>query len=386
MSPPYKLIDEATGTTIWEGMDTAPGRFIEVWSGPQPSAPMERISDGALERPDDSTPVDPPPIDPPPIDPNPLPPTGESMDYPKNEDELRACLAFYATNTIVGQLDPRTKVEISQPIVLSANSGRPWGVDGNFAEIIYRGSGDDVLRIEGVANVNNRGLTLKNLVLDGGDAGNMSGGGAAACLRVSAPLGDVGPIYKFHLENIWASGAVNGIVLEGGVYEGTCMNMHIENCTGDGMVLRHMPQTPEGKAPVVSNVLIWHLNSSRNYGCGFRTVYSVYLVGGSFVLNGGGGVVAPDGIRGALCCNGENTGGDAQAVFDVPSNGYGSYIAGGGEASSDGATVCRKWNGSAWEDVGKPLLYYIACADGVLQETNHVSYYGAGQNPMRVKA
>jgi len=376
MTPPYKLVDMATGQDVpnFVGMDTAEGRYIEVYSGPAAGAPDTRISDGALLRTDGQ-------IDPPDPGPEPLPPTGESMDYPKNEEELRACLAFYATNTIVGQLDPRTKVEISSPIVLSANSGRPWGVDGNYAEIIYRGSGDDVLRVEGIANVNNRGLTLKNLVLDGGDGGNMSGGGAASCLRVTAPLGDNGPIYRFQLENIHCSGAVNGIVLEGGVYEGEIRGAYIENCTGDGMVLRHMPQTPEGKAPVVSNILIWHLNSSRNYGCGLLSVYSVYLVGGSFVLNGGGGVVAPDGIRGALCVNGENTG---ESVFKLGSNGYGSVISGGGEASSDGATVCRRWDGSQWHDVGKPLLYYADVPDGVIVDQAHCSYYGSGSNPMAV--
>ena len=279
---------------------------------------------------------------------------------------------------------PRTNVEVHSPIVIQVpGSGTPWGVDGHYAKINYKGSGGDVLCFMGTAGVNNRGLTVKNLVLDGGDGGNMSGGGASSCLRLSAPLGDNGPIYKFHLENIYTSGAVNGVVLEGGVYEGECKNIHAENCTGDGIVLRHMEQTPEGKAPVVSNVLLIHINSSRNFGCGLRTVYSVYLVGGSFVLNGGGGVVAPTGIRGAIMCNGENTGGEAQAVFDVPDNGYGSYIE-MGEASSDGATVCRKWTGSAWEDVGKPLLYYIAMGGGVHEAQNHVSYYGSGSNPMRV--
>jgi len=167
------------------------------------------------------------------------------------------------------------------------------------------------------------------------------------------------------------------------VYEGELRGMYVENCTGDGVILRHLPNIEGAKNPVVSNVLMWHINSSRNYGAGIRTVYSVYLFGGSFILNGGGGVVAPDGIRGAWGCNGENTGGENQCVFDVPSNGYGSFIE-GGEASSDGVTLCRKWNGSAWEDVGKPLLYYINMGQGVIQEANHCSYYGAGGNPMRV--
>jgi len=388
MVPPYKLIDQATGHTAlgpngeaWEYMDVQPGHTLELFDttpSDPPGAPWSRVSPSAIVRPGD----EPPPIDPPPIDP--LPPSEYAMDYPTNEAQLRDCLMTYASANYVGMLDPRVNIETSAPIVIpAANSGSPWGVNGNYAKVTYRGSGDDVIRIEGVQGVNSRGLTIRNLVLDGGDGGNMSGGGAAACLRVTAPLGDNGPVYRFGIMDVFTSGSVNGLILEGGVYEGEMKNIHIENCTGDGIILRHLPQTPEGKAPVVSNVLMIHINSSRNYGCGLRTVYSVYLVGGSFVLNGGGGVVAPDGIRGAIMCNGENTGGAAQAVFDVPSNGYGSYIE-MGEASSDGATVCRKWNGSAWEDVGQPLLYYIAMGDGVHEAQNHVSYYGGGTNPMRV--
>lgn len=381
MSPPYKLVDMATGEDVpdFVGMDTAPGRFIEVYSGPAASNPDTRISGGALQRPGDN----PDPPDPP----DPTPPSGDSMDYPKTEQELRQCLMSYVDNNYVGILDPRTNVDIHDTIVIPtrSGSGSPWGVNGNYAKINFKGSGKDALRFEGVQGVNNRGLTVKNLVIDGGDGGNMSGSGAKACLNLSAPLGDNGPIYRFHIENVFLSGAVNGLMIEGGVYEGEVRGIYAENCTGDGIVLRHMmnPIPPGGKNPIVSNVLFWHVNSSRNYGAGMRTVYSIYLVGGSFILNGGGGVVAPEGIRGAIFSNGENTGGENQCVFDVPSNGYGSVIE-IGEASSDGQTRCRKWTGSEWVDVGKPLLYYIAMGQGVTEKDNHVSYYGGGSNPMRV--
>jgi len=393
MVPPYKLIDQATGHTAlgpngeaWEYMDVQPGHTLELFDttpSDPPGAPWSRVSPSAIVRPgDEPPPIDPPPIDPPPIDP--LPPSEYAMDYPTNEAQLRDCLMTYASANYVGMLDPRVNIETSAAIVIpAANSGRPWGVNGNYASITYRGSGDDVIRIEGVQGVNSRGLTIRNLVLDGGDGGNMSGGGAAACLRVTAPLGDNGPVYRFGIMDVFTSGSVNGLILEGGVYEGELRGLYCENHTGDGIILRHLPASDTAKGPIVSNVLMWHINSSRNYGAGLRTVYSVYLVGGSFILNGGGGVIAPDGIRGAWACNGENTGGENQCVFDVPSNGYGSFIE-GGEASSDGATHCRKWNGTAWESVGKPLLYYIAMGNGVIQQANHVSYYGGGSNPMRV--
>ena len=398
MTPPYRMVDQATGETatgpsgeVWEYMDVPPGHKMELYdTTATDGSPWPRVSPSEIVRPDAGVPPIGPPIDPPPIDPiDPppiLPPTGEGMDYPTNEQQLNECLQMYAASTYVGMLDPRVNIEISSPIVIQApGSGVPWGVNGNYAKITYRGSGDDLLRIEGSAGVNNRGLTIRNLVLDGGDGGNMSGAGAAACLRVTAPLGDNGPIYRFGIMDVFTSGSVNGLILEGGVYEGELRGLYCENHTGDGIILRHLPASDTAKGPIVSNVLMWHINSSRNYGAGLRTVYSVYLFGGSFILNGGGGVVAPDGIRGAWGCNGENTGGEKQCVFDVPSNGYGSVIV-GGEASSDGATHCRKWTGSDWESVGKPLLYYIACDDNVIQQANHVSYYGGGQNPMRVKA
>jgi hypothetical protein len=386
--PPYELRDKATGQVVpdFDNMDTAPGRFIEVYSGTASGNPDTRISGGALERPSDGAPPDPNPPDPPDPGPDPVPPSGAGMDYPTNEQQLRDCLNMYAASTYVGMLDPRVNIETSSPIVIQApGSGVPWGVNGNYAKITYRGSGGDLLRFEGTQGVNNRGLTIRNLVLDGGDGGNMSGGGAEACLRLSAPLGDNGPIYRFGIMDVFTSGSINGLILEGGVYEGELRGLYCENHTGDGIILRHMldPLPPGSKGPVVSNVLMWHVNSSRNYGAGLRTVYSVYLFGGSFILNGGGGVVAPDGIRGAWGCNGENTGGENQCVFDVPSNGYGSYIE-GGEASSDGSTHCRKWTGSEWLSVGKPLLYYIAMGPGVTQEANHCSYYGGGGNPMQV--
>lgn len=386
MSPPYRLLDQATGEVAlgpngepWEDMDVPAGHKMELYDTSDMN--WARVSPSELVRPDDGG-VDPPD---PPDPPDPTPPSGDSMDYPKNESELRQVLQSYRDNNYVGMLDPRTNVDTTQTIEIATTSqaGSPWGVNGNYAKINYRGNGGDVLRFKGAPGVNNRGLTVKNLVIDGGDAGNMSGGGGAACLNLSAPLGDNGPIYRFHLENLFLSGAINGLICEGGVYEGELRGMYVENCTGDGVILRHLPNIDGAKNPIVSNVLMWHINSSRNFGAGIRTVYSVYLFGGSFILNGGGGVVAPDGLRGAWGCNGENTGGENQCVFDVPSNGYGSFIE-GGEASSDGATLCRRWNGSAWEDVGKPLLYYIAMGQGVTELGNHCSYYGGGQNPMRV--
>ena len=387
MTPPYRMIDQATGETatgpngeLWENMDTAAGHTLELYDTTDNTTYWPRISPSAIVRPGGDPPPDPTPPDPP------TPPSGAGMDKPTNEQQLRDALNTYKNENYVGMLDPTTQVEISSTIQIDCggNAGYPWGVNGNYAKFIYRGQGGDVLLFNGIAGSGNVGLTVKNLLIEGGDSANMGGGGASSCLRVSAPLGDNGSIYRFHIENLFALGAVNGLILEGGVFEGEVRGAYIEKCTGDGFVMRHLPNIDGAKNPVVSNILIWHLNSSRNYGAGLRTVYSVNMIGGSFILNGGGGVVAPDGIRYAGACNGENTGGQAQAVFDIPSNGYGSVISGGGEASSDGWSKCRKWTGNEWVDVGKPLLYFVKAAAGVIVNESHVSYYGEGSNPMQV--
>jgi len=330
-----------------------------------------------------------PPPDPPepiPPDPEPIPPqpSGDDMDKPTTSDELRACLQRYADGNYVGMLDPTTRVDITDTIEIAqrANSGAPWGVNGNYARLTYKGpAGRDALRFIGVQDVSNRGLTIEKLVIDGSDP-YMNKTGADACLRLSAPLGDYGPLYKFTIRDVFTMCAVNGIVIEGGVYEGMMENTHAENCTGDGILLRHLNLGQSGQG-VVSNVVMLHPNASRNLGAGINTVYSVYIIGGGFILNGNGAIRGADGVRGIIACNGENTAGKEGAAFVVPSNGYGSVIQ-MCEGSSDGSTHCRKWNGTAWESVGGPMLYLMDIAGGVAQHDNHVSYYGNAPNPMHV--
>src|SRR5262249_52282208 len=159
-----------------------------------------------------------------------------------------------------------------------------------------------------------------------------NGSGANACLRLSAPMGDGGPLYKFTLSDIFCSTGQYGIVLEGGVYEGALYNCHAENMERDGMMMQHLPNNA-----IVSNILVVGPNMSRNFGAGIRPVYSCNIIGGSFILNGDGGVNAEGGCRVIAYSNGENTAGKDQACFVLQSNGYGSLVF-GNEASSDGKT------------------------------------------------
>jgi|GEM_PF-3045931 len=380
MAPPYKLIDVATGQVVqtdgqsWDNMDTQPGNTIEVYSGTVTGGPNARISPGEIIRPPNTDP-DPGP------GPDPTPPSGADMDYPLNETQLAQFLQSYANNGIIGQLDPRTKVTVTKTITIKQSNngaGSPWGVDGNGAKITWGGAaGQDMLQYVGVQGVNNRGLTVRGLFMDGN---GYAGGAAGACLKLSAPLGDSGPIYEFLIEDVYTVYATNGLFLEGGVYEGMCLNVHAQNHNADGIFMQNL-----SNGAVVSNVSLLHPNCSRNFGAGIHSVYSCDIKFGSFVLNALGGVVAPAGLRSASQCNGENTG---EAVFVVGSKGgYGCAIS-SCEASSDGQTVCRKFQNGVWVSLGKPELYLINWSDGsgtgTVQQMNHCSYYGSGTNPMRV--
>jgi hypothetical protein len=386
MTPPYKLLDQATGEEIFADMDTAPGQYIEVWSGPSPSSPIARISPGALLRPGDP-PVEPPiepPIDPPvepPIDPIPPTPGDDGMDSVTNETELRDALQTYANEARVGSCGSKTPVIMTKPIVIKQQScdGFPWGVNGNFLRVLWQGpAGQDMITYQGVNGVQNRGLFIEKLCMDGNGWGGSPGG---SCLKIYAPDGDPGSIYKFTLRDIFTNYASHGVHLAGAVFEGLMENIHAENHTGDGIYMEHLGL--DGMAPwsIVSNVMIVHPNASRNFGAGMRQVYSVNSILGSYVLNAAGGIVGPDGIRAVMLSNGENTG---EQLFVLSSNGYGS-ITQANEGSTDGNTRCRKYEGGQWVDVGKPMLYGT---NNVEQhdEANHMSYYGDGsQSPRWMK-
>ena len=376
MSPPYKLVDQETGEEVFVDMDTAPGKFIEVWSGDTPSAPMARISSGALERPGA---VDPPdPIDPP--DP-PNPPTGgNGMDEIQNEDQLRDALLTYAHECRVGIAYSKAPITMTKTIEVAqqANDGTPWGANLNFMKLLWNGpGGEDMLRFRGVVGVSNSCLWLERASFFGN---GYSGAPARDCVSLYAPDGDPGCIYKFTLQHIFTDWATHGIALLGAVFEGLISNCHAQNMTSNGIHMEHLNVGSPTQA-IVSNVAMMHPNSSRNFGAGVRQVYSANSIFGSYVLNAQGGINAPDGLRRALASNGENTG---EAVFIIGQNGYGSVID-GCEGSTNGVTVSRKYENGQWVDMGKPQLYVIDDnGAGVPQAGNHISYYGSGGHDVAV--
>ena len=294
-----------------------------------------------------------------------------SLIWARNETEFAQALQSGADENFVPMFDPRTKVTLTKTIIIKQlkHDGTTWGANGNHAKIEWAGAGGaDMIVYQGVRGVANRGLFLEKFYLNGGGYNREPAG---ACLKLYAPDGDAGSLYKFTLRDIYTAYGTYGIVLQGAVFEGMCENVHGENHRKDGMFMQHTNVNKDNRG-IVSNVQLIHPNMSRNLGAGVRSVYSCNAAFGSFVLNADGGIVAPEGLRVGFANNGENTG---EAVYVVPSNGYGSNIL-YSEGSTDGATHARQFVNGEWVSVGKPQLYLLSRGAGVNETGNHVATYG----------
>jgi hypothetical protein len=399
MNPPYKFVDEADNKTVWtkdgqqvpegtagavewKGIDATPGGRVSIYDE---TGGWARVSPDSLIYPG-GTPPDPNP-DPNPNPepepnptPGPIPSAGDSMDKPTNQTQLRDALETYRLEKRVGIFDPRTEIEITSTVqVGAAGASVPWGVNGNFAKIRYVGSGGhDMIVFRGTKGAADRCLVVEKLTLQGNGSASPRAG---TCLRIYAPEGDPGSFYKFKIKDIYTDYATHGFKLEGAVFEGYLDNIHAENHSSHGMVCLHT-HTPGEHQGIISNVNIVHPNLSRNTGAGLLCTYSTNVILGSFVLNALGGVLAPEGMRAAWGNNGENTG---EALFVIPSNGYGTVLR-DNEVSSDGSTHHRVFEGGQWVSKGQPCLYLLAGHANVIERDGHVSYYGsAGTDPMRVR-
>ena len=313
---------------------------------------------------------------------DPSPPSGGGgLDLVTTGAQLKDALETYANECRVGQLDGRSIVELDQTILIQQHThdGTPWGVNGNYAKVLWTGPGGlDMLVFQGVEGIYNRCLTIEKLYLYGN---GYAAPPARSCLKLYAPAGDPGCLYKFKLDSIYTSDAEFGFIIEGAVFEGIGTNLHAENHRGDGMLMLHTHEVGKHQG-IVSNIMLIHPNMSRNLGAGIRCTNSTNIIFGSFILNGQGGVVGPEGLRAFIASNGENTG---ESLLVVPTPGWGSQI-NGNEASTDGQTVARYYDGSlGWQDIGQPMLYLLDDAgSNVPQQFNHMSYYGDGTNQGKV--
>ena len=300
-------------------------------------------------------------------------PAGPSLIWARNEQEFRQALQTGLAEGFLPMFDPRTDIEQSSTIVLEQrkNEGMTWGANGNHAKVRWVGPpGQDMIVIQGVKGVANRGLYLEKFNLDGGGYKRAPCG---ACLKLRAPFGDAGALYKFTLRDIYTSNGTYGIVLQGAVFEGMCENVHGENHAKDGMYMENL-SVGTGAPGIVSNIQLIHPNMSRNLGAGVRSVYSCNAAFGSFILNAEGGIVAPSGLQARL----------RQQRRE--------YRRGALRRSQQWLWVLRPLQRGVdgWKDGGASLRrceerlgdrrkadpYVVAGATGVTEVGNHISSYG----------
>lgn len=360
----YQLRNKATGAVIFDNVDAPVGSSLYVWqiigttwtrlAGPyvRPAGDEPGAGGGIV-------------------------PSSGGMDFPANETQFRDALQTAANEKRMALIDPRVKVTQTVPIVIKApaSDGMQWGVNGNGARLTWNGpAGGNMLTYQGVNGVYNEGLTIKDLGLNGG-------GIAGDCLKLYAPDGDVGSLYKFNLENVYTTNANRGIVLEGAVFEGQLLNTHGGNHLSHGCEMLHT--NINGVKGIISNILMIDANYSRNRGYGIKAMNGTRIIGGSFVLNAQGGIYGPEGLALVYGCNGENTG---ESLITVPFKNWGTQLM-NNVLSSDGATVYRAWENNQWVSYGKPALYTLDVgADVVDTPGNYVSYYGgASPSPMRIR-
>lgn len=297
--------------------------------------------------------------------------------WPRNGNELHQALQYFADECFVGMLDPRTAVELDHTMTIAqpGHEGSPWGVNGNYAKVNWVGpGGEDMLVYRGTKGVGNRNLVVEKLSLFGN---GYAGAPCGDCLKLLAPEGDPGSIYKFTVRDLYLSCGTRGLVFEGAVFEGMGFNIHSENHRGDGIAMKNT-YTPGEHQGIVSNVMLIHPNSSRNSGAGILSVQSANIFMGSFILNADGGVVAPDGLRFAMANNGENTG---ESVFVVPYAGWGSEVS-SNSGATNGETVAQDWSTGQPIDVGKVAKFCLDNETGdVPQHNNSMANYGKPTDP-----
>src|SRR5690242_16184944 len=133
-----------------------------------------------------------------------------STIWARNETEFAQALQSGADESWVPMFDPRTRVTLTKTITVrqTRHDGTVWGANGNFAKIKWGGAaGQDMIVYRGVKGVYNRGLYLEKFhLLGSGDSGAACG----ACLKLDAPDGDAGSLYKFTLRDIYTSDGTYG--------------------------------------------------------------------------------------------------------------------------------------------------------------------------------
>lgn len=304
MSPPYKLVDMATGLDVpdFVGMDAQPGEFIEVYKGPSPSNPQARISGGALERPAEggaTGPTGPGPTGPTgptgPVDP---PVVTGGLFNPTTGAELQAAAQLAMDGPYLLMCDSRSRPVVSQQIVLKARDAGTTrhGILGNGMKLCggFDTSGQTLMTVE-LAALQNRHFYLDNIGFDDRQWMRQAPCGGLT-MRGRRSVGENG-FYQFQLNHLVFETMKDGLTFDGYVFEGLVDAVEGTNCDRIA-VLAH------DNGNILSNIIFRtpFMRASRmGIDCitlgGSAAANSVMLIGGSFIDITERSISAPNGFK-----------------------------------------------------------------------------------------
>lgn len=267
---------------------------------------------------------------------------GGNLARPANEADLRSLLTGHANTGGGLSFDGMTPtIMISNTITVNLADIGDDGCGFNFNGLRVQSAGGLGTRplIEFVASgFAHRYLSISGLSMFGAYPNRDSGG---LLVRTTAGGQIVYATFR-EISGSWMTGP--SIRFQGDVFESSAYALSAKDGGGNGIEFSNI----EG---IISNFMLYGGNYSRAQGYGMALLdgaNSVDVFGGSFVLNGLGGISASNGIRSVWGANGENTG---ESFLSGSFGGYQSTIT-GCNLSSNG----RQTNGAP---NSKPSRYLI---------------------------
>ena len=178
------------------------------------------------------------------------------------------------------------------------HDGSAWGANGNHIKVNWVGpGGQDMIVYKGVNGVTNRMLFLEKFSFFGN---GYAGAPAGDCLKLGHPM-----VIRARSTSSPCATSSRPTPPTASCCRVRCSRGWSRTCTVRttsrmACMMQH-ERVGDANQAIVSNVALIHPNMSRNFGAGIRQVYSANSIMGSYVLNGEGGIVAPDGLRAPSC-------------------------------------------------------------------------------------
>jgi len=293
---------------------------------------------------------------------------------PANVDDFCAAQQAALDDGRMLMLDPSTVLEFSQPAVFTLRGTKfptglwaygslfKWRTDGNWERTMLRYT---------TAGAENQYLTIKGLTVQADQTnGAQASPGKVLCIDAVSNAAIRGAT----IDDVTIEGCVNGIWIEGEVFESYIRHPRLSWCRHAGIVVRHGYDIPG----VCSNIFISQPDVTRapaNMGDAIGILAdrcsSVIISDGNFISLDGPAIHGTNGLKSVVNCEFENTGNVGGAAIVIDQNDFSSTV-----------LACR---GSNTDGKMKYLLRYSGDPATLIQAHNWM-YNGEVMAPADAKA